>query len=227
MDADRSRAPGDDDLVWYVAYGSNLSSARVRHYLEGGRPPGARRGQVGARDPRPPRAARPVWLDGSVYFARESATWGGGVAFHDPDAPGRSAGRAYLLTVGQFSDLAHQESQQEPGRDLELDEVLARGRGTVSAGWYGTVVVVGEMAGIPMVTVTAAAVPGPAQLRAPSEAYLGTIVDGLLEAHRWPRAAVARYLVACPGMAGVWDPARVEALALRREQTGRRTGPPG
>ncbi len=74
--------------LWYAAYGSNMAADRLRHYLEGGAPPGAALTQPGARDPSPPRDVRPVSLSGSVYFAWDSPTWGGGIAFYDPLAPG-------------------------------------------------------------------------------------------------------------------------------------------
>ncbi|MEO7752218.1 MAG: histone deacetylase, partial [Terracoccus sp.] len=70
--------------VWYAAYGSNLSRSRFVHYLSGGRPPGASRTYAGARDPRDPLGDVPLTLDGQVYFAWESPTWGGGIAFYDP-----------------------------------------------------------------------------------------------------------------------------------------------
>lgn len=77
-----------DDLIWYAAYGSNLSAERLHLYLQGGTPAGGRLGVPGARDPSPPRERRAVELAGSVYFAWESPTWGGGIAFLDPHAPG-------------------------------------------------------------------------------------------------------------------------------------------
>src|SRR5690349_14645403 len=131
-----------DDLVWYVAYGSNMSSDRLGYYLEGGRAPGASRDSDGARDRTPPRDRRPVGLDGSVYFARRSETWGGGVAFYDPDTPGTTAAVAHLVTVGQLSDIAHQEARRQPGTDIDLAAVLDSGRSSVGAGWYDTLVAV-------------------------------------------------------------------------------------
>src|SRR5699024_2242991 len=67
--------------IWYVSYGSNMSSERLRCYIEGGRPPGGNVDHVGARDRTPPIDTAGVILPGRLYFAGESRTWGGGMAF--------------------------------------------------------------------------------------------------------------------------------------------------
>ncbi|CCH80358.1 hypothetical protein BN12_90013 [Nostocoides japonicum T1-X7] len=48
-------ATDGDDLVWYAAYGSNLSLERFHCYVAGGRPPGGRHTYPGCRDASPPR----------------------------------------------------------------------------------------------------------------------------------------------------------------------------
>ncbi len=77
--------------VWYVTYGSNLSEARFRCYLGGGRPVGGTRLYTGCRDPRSPRRRVSLEVPGGLYFAGESSVWSGGRAYFDPgyaDAPG-------------------------------------------------------------------------------------------------------------------------------------------
>ena len=109
--------------LWYAAYGSNMAADRFACYLAGGCPTRSHRGL--ARGARPHAASgdvRPVRLDGSVYFAWESPTWGGGIAFYDPDGLGRPSAR-YLLDLSQFSDVAAQEMHREPGTDLDLAEL--------------------------------------------------------------------------------------------------------
>lgn len=76
--------------VWYAAYGSNLDRDRFLTYLGGGRPPGATRTYPGARDRRPPANDRPLLLPGALFFAWESPTWGGGIAFYDAAVRRRS-----------------------------------------------------------------------------------------------------------------------------------------
>jgi len=107
--------------VWYASYGSNMSAERLACYLAGGCPPGATRSYPGARERTLPTDVRPLELAGCVYFAWHSATWGGGIAFYDPEGPGSSVGRAYRLTIGQLSDVLEQEMHREPGVDHDID----------------------------------------------------------------------------------------------------------
>ena len=104
--------------LWYVSYGSNMSRRRLGCYIAGGTPPGSMRTYAGARDRTLPTADHAVTLPGSLYFAGESRTWGGGVAFYDHDSPGETAGRAYLLTIGQFVDVANQEMHRPADPDF-------------------------------------------------------------------------------------------------------------
>ena len=106
--------PSTTGRVWYVDYGSNMAAARLACYLEGGRPPGGSRVNPGARDRSLPTRSEPVDLLGTTYFAGQSPQWGGGVAFYDPDEPGRTAARAFLVTAGQLADIAAQEMYRLP-----------------------------------------------------------------------------------------------------------------
>ena len=121
----RSPSLAEDDLVWYVAYGSNLQAARFGCYLAGGRPPGARREYAGCRDTTPWRAAAPVTVPGRLCFGGVSPTWGGGLALLDADADGQTRGRAYLLTAGQLRDVAAQEARIAVGSGPTLTREAA------------------------------------------------------------------------------------------------------
>lgn len=203
---------GPADRVWYFCYGSNLSWERFRCYLEGGRPPGSTRAQPGARDREPPAAWRAVTRPGRVYFARYSEAWGGAVAFYDPDGPGDTPGRAYLLRPGQLADVAAQENGRAPGRDLDLDLVRAAGAVDVGTGWYDRVVHLGEIDERPVFTLTA---PWPAAgepVASPSSRYLATVGRGLVETHGLSPAEAGRHLASLPGCAGVWWPDGVAGL---------------
>jgi hypothetical protein len=183
-----------EDLAWYVAYGSNLRLVRFRCYLAGGCPHGARRTYEGCRNPADPVAVAPVTIPGRLLFAGESRVWTGGIAFYDPDGTGKVAGRAYLLTRGQFDDVAAQENR------------------------YDVVVHVGAREGHPMLTITSNAVPSPA---APAATYLWSITDGLREAHGWDAPRIAEYLAAAPGLAGAWTRQEVTELANEERSTER------
>lgn len=185
------------ELIWYVSYGSNMSSERLRCYIEGGRPPGGRVHHAGARDRTPPVRDTAVTLPGRMYFAGESRTWGGGMAFYDHDAAGPTPARAYLITVGQFVDIAAQEMHRPPRPGDPLEQIvldgLPAGRYSAGAGHYETVIAVGREDGRPMFTLTAPHTVDAVPHTAPGEAYLATLATGLHESHGWDRTRSDRY----------------------------------
>jgi hypothetical protein len=203
--------------VWYASYGSNLSRDRFLCYLRGGRPEGATRTYPGARDTSDPQGDDPLVLPGQVFFGWRSPTWGGGIAFYDADAqaardapdPGAYA-RAYLLTEGQFADVAAQEMHRVPGDDLDLSHVLERARHSYGPGRYETLHLVGELRGDPVLTFSATD-PAALERRAPSAPYVAMIVRGLVEAHGLSVEEAARHVASRPG-AGDWTAADIAAL---------------
>jgi hypothetical protein len=190
--------------VWYASYGSNLSSDRFQCYLSGGRPEGASRTYPGARNPNPPEDDRALTLPGEMFFAWESPTWGGGIAFYDAAAAGATLTRAYLVTEQQFADVAAQEMHRQPGADLDLSQVLEHSRDEVGPGRYETLHLVGELEGAPVLTFTT---PDPAGLQhnSPAPAYVRMIAEGLREAHELSDEDIAAYLLARPGTQPGWD----------------------
>ena len=184
--------------VWYVSYGSNMSAERFGCYLEGGVPPGGSRANPGARDPRPPARDRAVDLPGSLYFAGESPQWGGGVAFYDHDRPGFTAARGYLVTAGQFADIAAQEMYRVPAEGDPVEQVvlapLTGGRHTVGPGRYETLVDLGELEGRPMLTFTAPDGHDAVPHTRPGGGYVATLATGLRESRGWQDAHVETYL---------------------------------
>ncbi len=187
----------NDDRVWYVSYGSNMSWERFRCYLVGGRPPGGSRTNPGARDRTLPGRDVGVELPGTTYFAGSSPQWGGSVAFYDHDAPGPTAARAYLVTATQLADVAAQEMYREPGDDTLADVArrpLPDGRHRLGDGRYETLVHLGDLDRLPMLTFTAPGTADDVEHGAPSSAYLGMMATGLREAHRWDEARIGAYL---------------------------------
>lgn len=207
--------------VWYVAYGSNMNSARLHHYLVGGTPPGGGRAYPGCRDHRPPLRTAAVPLPGGIYFALESQAWGGGMAFYDHELlPGQAAARAYLLTAEQFSDIAAQEMYRQPGALVDIDGVVERGRLTLGAGRYETMVHVGARDGSPMITFTAPWRQADVPANSPAPRYLELISSGLHEARSWSASEIAEYLIARPGVAGNWGMEQLRRLAERGVDRG-------
>ena len=186
------------DRVWYVSYGSNMSSARLACYLRGGVPAGGRRANPGARDPRAPGRSVPVDLPGTVYFAGDSPQWGGGVAFYDHLAPGRAAGRGFLVSVPQLADIAAQEMHRPPGRDDVVETLLRAplpdGRHELGPGHYETLVEVGRHDGLPLLTLTSPHGVEAVEQSTPSAAYLATMAQGLRESRGWDAGRVTAYL---------------------------------
>ena len=195
-----------ESLIWYVSYGSNMHGDRLATYLAGGTPPGATRNHPGARDPHPPRRSTPIWLPGGVYFATHSPVWHGGRAFYDPALPGKAAARGWLISVQQFSDIAAQEMYQAPGTDLDLTELLATGRVQLGDGRYETLLYLGDVGDVPLLTFTAPWSAADVPTTAPSLAYLRMLAGGLMAAHDWSTGQAAEYLAGLRG-AETWRPA--------------------
>ena len=188
--------------VWYVSYGSNMSTGRLTAYLEGGIPPGGNRNNPGARDSSPPRRSVPVDLPGALYFAGDSPQWGGGVAFYDHDAqePGQggpTAARAYLITAQQFADVAAQEMYRVPQEGDPLEEVVLAGidggRHHVGPGRYETLVEVGRLENAPMLLFTSPHGIDHVEHTQPSPSYLSMMAQGLKESHQWDDDEVSSY----------------------------------
>lgn len=213
--AQTSSHTGGETLVWYVTYGSNMHAARFACYLRGGSPPGGARTYPGCRDPRLARDTRAVWLPGQMYFALESAVWGGGMAFYDPAAlTDSAAARAYLVTVDQFADIVAQEMHRDPDgqQAVDLDTVLSTGRSQLGDGRYETLVLSGWLDGYPMLTFTAPWSVVDVTTTAPSGSYLKMLGEGLCETHAWTVDRAAKYLAGRPGARGAWDTVTIEAL---------------
>lgn len=185
-------------LVWYAAYGSNLSRARFGFYLRGGTPEGATHAYPGSRDASDPVDDRPWEIQRELAFGGTSRTWGGGVAFVDPDSETSSKARLYLITADQFGDVVAQENWLVPGKvtlaDWEGDE-----RVIGVEHMYGLVLALGSVDDYPVLTFTQHR---GASRSTPSPAYLHHIAEGLREAHAMTSADIVDYLAKRPGIFG-------------------------
>nr|WP_051186121.1 hypothetical protein [Nocardia tenerifensis] len=186
--------------------------SRLRCYLNGGTPEGGARAVPGCRDPGEPARSVPMMLPGLLYFATESLVWTGGRAFYDPDGPGQTAARAYLLTVAQFSDIAAQEMYRIPDADLDLTGAITTGRAPLGPGRYETLSYAGTFEGHPILTCTAPWQHGDLPGNPPSPSYLRHLAAGLIESHGWTIEKAATYLATRPGADLAWTPATLTAL---------------
>lgn len=202
----------EEPLVWYVSYGSNLDRGRLLCYLEGGRPPAAWRGNVGARDPAPPREDRAVTIPHAMFFADVSHVWTGGVAFvdHHVDEMAATFARAFLLTAAQLADVIAQESARPVG-SVELEPHLRAldtgGRVIIGPGRYDTVLHCGTLDGYDCLTFTGRAPMTETEHTTPAADYLAMVASGLRTAHGLEDQAIVEYLRTRPGVAGRWDDA--------------------
>lgn len=200
-----------EDRIWYVAYGSNLSLTRFRCYLRGGRPPGGSRTYPGCRNPSDPVAVAPATVPGGIRFAGRSSVWGGGMAFLERDADGVAAARAYLITMGQLSDIQAQEMRRDPVADLDLSGWTAGVDHVAGPGRYETLLALGARDDVPMITLGSLA-PQDLPLTAPSAGYLRMISAGLTESHGWDPDQIGSYLASRPGALGTWTAESITAL---------------
>jgi hypothetical protein len=175
---------------------------------------GAARKYVGARDRAPASGDSWIWCDHELYFARQSRTWGGGVAFLNPvSGSGKSLLRVRRLTIEQFEDVMAQENALVPGA-VQLGEVPSRGEVVaVLDRWYGTVVGLGERpssSGPPEPVLSFTHGELGAETR-PQAAYLATMLDGLNNSAL--PIVPAEYLGGLRGIRGHWDRQELQALA--------------
>ncbi|QKW17885.1 hypothetical protein HUT16_01345 [Kitasatospora sp. NA04385] len=115
-------------------------------------------------------------LPGTLYFALELTVWTGEMGFYDPVVDGEMPSPAYLVTIGQFADIAAREMHRETGTDLDLTCALGPGR-------YETLVCPDAIDNIPVLTFTVPWTLTDAELNAPSAAYLANFATNLAEAH--------------------------------------------
>jgi hypothetical protein len=143
-------------------------------------------------------------MAGRLTFAWESPTWGGGIAFHEPDRSGSVLACAYLVTAGQLADVLEQEMWREPGADLDLTEVVSARRHVIGPGRYETLHLAGELDGRPVVTFSSSDVDA-LGLRAPAPPYVATIARGLRKTHDLSDDEIVDYLLGCRGVDLGWD----------------------
>jgi len=191
-------------LVWYAAYGSNLSAVRFSAYLNGGQPLGSGRKLPGSRSTTPPRQSIALTLEHALYFACRSATWGGAVAFVDPrrDRRFKVLARGYLIQLDQLEDVIAQENGVEPGA-VHLDLARLREAGSIDVlkrTWYRRALICGELDSWPIVTCTAAWGIEDVRPAAPSSAYLRWIAAGLVETWQLSLESISKYLRTKPGI---------------------------
>ena len=202
----------DNDPIWYASYGSNCLAARFIVYLTGGRAPGAARDERGARDRTEPAASAAHWFSTPSRFVGDSAKWGGGgVAFLDHNGNGSTPGRRYLITKGQFDDVAAQESRR-PTTSLPIHELPIGTVHPIGSGFYDGLLRLPAVDGVPVVTFTSPHAEITLPPNPPSAAYLGAIIRGLAEVHPLAIEDLAGAVFDSPGISLGWMVEEIAAL---------------
>lgn len=179
----------DTEYIWYASYGSNMSRERFMCYIEGGRPPGAKKTQQRMSVWSEPTHDTEIKISHEMYFAKRARNWGnGGVCFIGPAEPDNNRAetrcRIYRITRQQFIELiadenkADRESVARELKDLDFKNDKSRAFGD---GWYNLVLRVGQHGdGYPIWTFTQSGDERDARV-APSPEYITTLVRGLAE----------------------------------------------
>jgi len=139
-----------------------------------------------------------------VNFMLAWHTFIAGVCFVDyttPAPPGSgSLSRIHRVTLGQFNDIVVQENSGNAAAALPL-RTLARltsegpgARSRLSHGWYGTVVYLGELEGLPLLTFSCCEEQLGLHPTPPSDAYLAVIMRGLAQC-KVPGHTAVQYLM--------------------------------
>lgn len=189
------------DLVWYVAYGSNLSQDRFHCYITGGMPEGSDKMFEGCRDTTLPREIKSEILDRELYFAENSQSWQGmGVSFISKESSPTAKTYAvkYLITREQLEDLAKQETSTQRTIVLDFERTIEEGFTIFRQAWYGKLLFLGLDDDVPVFTLTSET--DRQNITRPSDEYIRTIARGLEHQHALSTAEIALYL---EGKAGV------------------------
>lgn len=193
------------DYVWYASYGSNLNEERFLCYVKGGQPVGSQDTEPGCRDHTLPVDNKPILIPYPLYFSGDSQRWGGGAAFvgHQQEENNPTLGRMYLITSEQFIDVVSQENQGLEV-DVDLNEVQALGSKQVFDSRYGTIICLGTETEVPIFTFTANDDQKDMEWSAPSAAYLGTIITGLIDTYSHTNEQLVQYLMDKPSVQDKW-----------------------
>ncbi len=150
----------DDDYIWYLCYGSNISTKRFMIYINGDQE-GHYAHKGGCRDKSKPVDSKPYIVRRRIYFAKHSGKWNGGVAFLNYRSRGKVYGKIYKIKKSQFIDVLTQEQHMKD---------------------YNTIIYVGKYKREPIYTFTS--IYKLNDLEKPSEKYLEVIRKGIRETYK-------------------------------------------
>lgn len=205
------------DLVWYAAYGSNMSEERFLHYINGGIPSGSERNYEPCSDLTPPKDIRPYEINFELFFARESSSWKGGIAFIETEKniEIKTLAKLYLISKTQFNHLAKGETQAQSTVDIDFDQAVNEGKTVFKRpSWYGMVLFLGYFEDLPVFTLTGER---PIEVfTKPSEKYISIIGSGLRQTHGLNNQEIFQYFSGKKGICGYYKNYELYDLVYER-----------
>ncbi len=172
-------------LVYYVSYGSNMLEERFLTYIKGGICRFNGTYYPGCINKCAPIKSVSIEIPYNMYFSKSSSSWdGSSVCFLDDSKPGFAYGRAYLVTQEQFEDI----------------QVAECGGTVTNNSWYGKVINLNMIDGIPAKTFSNNKNLPHMPIETVKDKYLNVIIDGLKEAHHLNEGEINDYLkkIKCP-----------------------------
>lgn len=182
-------------------------------YIQGGKPEGSEKVEVGCRDKSHPIKSSTYLINHPLYFAKNSLRWQKqGVAFIGLTSNQKHVtySRKYLITEDQFLDVVKQENN---GIDLNINlgEVNSSRFKTFRQSWYGTIVYLGNDDGFPIYTFTAEW-DLDVSFNKPSKEYLSMIIEGLSKDVQLKDKEIVQYLHSIPGIVGNYSKDDIQKL---------------
>ena len=161
-----------NDMVWYAAYGSNLSEDRFSCYIKGGVCRQNGKYYRGCSDKSNWEATELRMFKGRLYFGNQSGSWGGkGVAFYDENGHSHVQMKLYKITREQLFGVRSQEGSSDS--------------------WYGRLVCLGiDENGTEIYTLTSK---GLRPENAPSNEYIGLLEESLKTECGYTRSRIKNY----------------------------------
>jgi hypothetical protein len=168
-----------ESLVWYAAYGSNLSFKRFKRYL------------AKCRNDSEPIKNKPIIIPHQLYFAKSSEKWKNkGVAFIKSKVTdsrdNQTKGRIYLITKEQFNDIFHQENSKNKYNifNINYEQIIREQQIIVpGTGWYTRIIYLGTEEEYPIFTFTSPISDNQIEKNLPSITYQSYIISGLKETY--------------------------------------------
>lgn len=184
----------DENLIWYLAYGSNLNENRFLFYILGGTPNGQVAGYDGCRDTSLPRKKSNMIISHELYFAESSVRWeNGGVAFikNEKNANIQTYCRMYLITRQQMEDIAKQETGSESYLTIDFEEAIQNGSTIFKdPSWYGKMLYLGNKDKYPVFTITSRRL---RTFTTPGQRYISIIASGIRETFKLADDGIITY----------------------------------